>query len=268
MRSIVAVISILINFCSCLAQCFETNFAFNEGESISYEVYYNWGFIWLNAGYVEFNVKEGNYHNRDIYYLDAFGTTYKSYDWFFKVRDHYQCYLDKETLRPLWFHRENYEGGFEVDNKYFYNYQENQVYTYTQNTDQPFIKDTVQIDPCTFDLLSIIYYARNLDFTGLKTGDSIPVTTIIDNEIYHLYIRYLGKETITSRSGEKYRCIKFSALLVEGTIFKEGEDLFAWVSDDKNRIPILVDAKILVGSVKAYLAKTKGLRNPGISLVE
>ena len=184
------------------------------------------------------------------------------------MRDHYQCYLDKETLRPLWFHRENYEGGFEVDNKYFYNYQENQVYTYTQNTDQPFIKDTVQIDPCTFDLLSIIYYARNLDFTGLKTGDSIPVTTIIDNEIYHLYIRYLGKETITSRSGEKYRCIKFSALLVEGTIFKEGEDLFAWVSDDKNRIPILVDAKILVGSVKAYLAKTKGLRNPGISLVE
>lgn len=268
MKSNLAVISLLCIINLSFSQCFKENFAFKEGESIGYEVYYNWHFIWLNAGYVEFNVNPGKYHDRDIYYLDAYGTSYKSYDWFFKVRDHYQCYLDKETLRPLWFYRQNYEGGYEVDNKYFFNQQENIVYSYTQNSEQPFRKDTVRIPPCTFDLLSILYYARNIDISGMQKGDSVPIVSIIDNEVYNLYIRYLGKETLMSRNKNKYRCLKFSALLVEGTIFQGGEDLFVWVTDDKNRIPILVEAKILVGSVKAYLNNTEGIRNPISSLVE
>ncbi len=268
MKLLLAVISLLFPVNLAISQCFRTNTAFTEGEIINYEVFYNWGFVWLNAGYVEFKVNPGKYHDREIYYLDAFGTTYKSYDWFFKVRDHYQCYLDKETLRPLWFRRENYEGGYEVDNRYFFNQEENIIYSYTQNSKQPFKKDTIEIPPCTFDLLSILYYARNIDFSGLQIGDSVPVTTIIDNEIYNLYLRYMGKETIKSRSGEEYRCIKFSALLVEGTIFKGGEDLFAWVTDDKNRIPVLVEAKILVGSVKTYINSMQGLLNPVNSSVK
>ncbi|NJK87753.1 MAG: DUF3108 domain-containing protein [Bacteroidales bacterium] len=76
-----------------------------------------------------------------------------------------------------------------------------------------------------------------------------------------MFIRYLGKETIETKEGIKYNCIKFSSLLVEGTIFKGGEDLIVWVTDDKNRVPVLVQAKILVGSVKAYLTGTEGLRN-------
>jgi hypothetical protein len=268
LNHLLAAILLFLVYKTGFSQCFTTNFAFSEGETVTYEVSYNWGFIWLNAGYVEFNVKPGEYHDRYIYFLDAYGSTYKSYDWFFKVRDHYQCYLDKEKLHPLWFHRENYEGGYEVDNRYIFNPDKNIVYAYTQNSKQTFRKDTVNIPPCTFDLLSIIYYARNIDFSGLSIGDSIPIITIIDGEIYDLYIRYLGKETIQSRSGEEYRCIKFSILLVEGTIFKGGENMFVWVSDDRNRIPILVDAKILIGSVKAYVIGIHGIRNPVMSLVE
>ena len=42
-------------------------------------------------------------------------------------------------------------------------------------------------------------------------------------------------------------------MLVKGTIFKGGEDLLVWVTDDNKRVPVLVEAKILVGSVKAIL---------------
>ena len=86
---------------------------------------------------------------------------------------------------------------------------------------------------------------------------------IIDGKIYPLYIRYLGKENIRTHDGkQQYKCIKFSVLLVEGTIFKGGEDMNIWVTDDENKIPVLVESKILVGSVKAYLNTTQGLRNP------
>lgn len=262
---------ILISLLACAparSQCFDRNFAFKEGELLKYEVYYNLGIIWLNAGWVNFGVQAGEYKGRPIYHFDGIGGTYTSYDWIFKVRDHYQCYLDKETLKPLWFHRQNYEGGFEVDYRYLFDHSQNRVISYTENSDRPFRKDTVSIDPCTFDVQSIIYYARNLDFSGLRPGDSISVKAFIDNEMHDLYIRYHGKEMIKTRAGETYRCIKFTALLVHGTIFEGGENMVVWVTDDKNRVPVLVNAKILVGSIKTYLKSAEGLRNPQDALIQ
>lgn len=105
------------------------------------------------------------------------------------------------------------------------------------------------------------YFARNIDFTGLSEGERIPVTLLLDTQIYHLYMRYLGKELLKTRDGRKYNTIRFSIKLVEGTVFKGGEDLLVWVTDDKNHIPVLVEAKILIGSAKALLKDTENLRN-------
>jgi hypothetical protein len=249
------------------SQCFENNTAFKEGEVLNYEIYYNWGFIWLNAGYVEFKVKEGQFRNRPIYYFDGYGATYKSYDWIFKVRDHYQSYLDKELLRPVLFYSQTDEGGYEAETKYYFDQSNSTAYLYTQNSERPFRKDTLRMPPCTFDVFSLVYYSRNIDFSKVKAGDSVPVIVLLDTSVYNVYIRYLGKEVFESKDGKKYKCIKFSALLVEGTIFKGGEDLFAWVTDDKNKIPVLVEAKILVGSVKAYLRSVQENRNPMDALI-
>jgi hypothetical protein len=49
---------------------------------------------------------------------------------------------------------------------------------------------------------------------------------------------------------------------VEGTIFTSGEGMTVWVTDDENRIPIIVKAKILIGSVKAVFVGAEGLRSP------
>ncbi len=249
-------------------QCLEKNFSFQENEFLEYEAYYNWGFIWLNAGWVSFKVNPGTYNNRPIYYFDSKGGSHPNYDWIFKVRDRYQCYFDKETLLPLWFYRQNSEGGFEVDNKYFFDHPNNKVISYTENSDRPFSKDTVSIPDCTYDVLSLIYYCRNLDFSSMRVGDSLTMKSILDREVFELYIRYLGKEEVETREGKRYNCIKFSALLIEGTIFEGGEDLYVWVTDDLNRVPVLVEAKILIGSVKAYLTRMEGLRNPVTSLVK
>ena len=84
---------------------------------------------------------------------------------------------------------------------------------------------------------------------------------ILDSEAYHLYIRYLGKEEVTTRDKKKYKCIKFAIQLVDGTIFKGDEDAIIWVTDDENKVPVIVEAQILVGSVKAILSEAKGLKH-------
>jgi hypothetical protein len=243
-------------------QCFDKNFAFKVGEILRYQVYYNWGFIWLNAGFVEFKVKEASYLTRPVYYFDAYGATHKSYEWIYRVNDHFESYLDKQTLMPLWFNQDTYEGGYKTNNRYWFDYSEKKAYLNTENSHQHFKRDTINLLPCTFDLNSVVYYCRNLDFSKLEIGERIPIKSIVDDELFNLYIRYLGIEKIKSKAGIEYKCIKFSALLIEGTIFKGGEDMFIWVTDDLNRIPILVEAKILIGSVKAYFENGEGLRNP------
>lgn len=262
MKKLFTIYFLLFSF-QIFSQCNFKNTTFKAGEDIRYTVSYNWGIIWIEAGLAEFKVKAANYIKRDVYHFDATGSSLKSYDWLFKVRDHYQSYLDVKTLLPLWHHRENFEGGYEVDDQYVFDWRNNKVFSYTKNTNQPFRKDTLKLtNKCTFDLLSLIYYSRNISFDGLKINDTIPIHTIIGYEKYDLFLRYLGKETITLHDGSMYKCIKFSALLVEGTMFKGGEDLIVWVSDDANRVPVLIEAKILVGSVKANLDSYSGLRHP------
>lgn len=235
---------------------------FKDGEKITYSAVYNWGFIWINAGIVEFNVKDTLFNGKEVYHFNSYGTSVPSYDWLFKVRDHFQSFANKDNLTPLYFSRKTYEGGFVVNNQFNFDYTDSLIYTQTENSDKPYSEDTLKLTNNIYDVISGVYQIRNLDFEKYKINDTIPVRMIIDNEIFNLYVRYLGKEILKTHDKRKFRTIKFSALLIEGTIFKGGEDLYVWVTDDLNRIPVLVEAKILIGSVKATLTGTENLKFP------
>jgi hypothetical protein len=83
----------------------------------------------------------------------------------------------------------------------------------------------------------------------------------LDGEVFPSYVRYLGKETIKSDLLGQVRCIKFRPKLIEGTLFKGGEEMVVWVTDDDNRMPVYVQTPILVGTIKVSLIKYTGLRN-------
>lgn len=244
------------------SQCSVDNFSFQPGETVTYHAYYNWHFIWLNAGIVHFNVEDGNYKDTNSWFFSAYGRTYSGYDHFMKVRDTFEVYVDKNNFQPLYFNRVTKEGSTESHHKYFFDYQNNQVNSQIKKEENTGYKDsTLTLQDCTNDLLTMVYKARNLEFDKYQKDDKIPIRMIVDGKIYDLYIRYLGKETIKNRDDRKFRCLKFSPLLVPGTIFESGEDMTVWVTDDLNRIPIMVEAKILVGSIKAVFVDAIGLRH-------
>ena len=149
-----------------------------------------------------------------------------------------------------------------MNNRYDYYPEEGIVNFKIQHDEKDARYDALPYKSCTFDVLSAIYYARSLDIENHAMGEKIPIRFIIDGEYYDLYIRFLGIENKKNRDGVLYECLKFSALLVEGTIFKEGEDLFVWVTNDENKVPIMVEAKILIGSIKAYLTGYEKLKEP------
>ena len=90
--------------------CSVQNTAFQGGEEITYKMYYNWKFVWVAAGEVTFRVKDLG----EQYYFSAIGRTYRSYDPFFKVRDTYECYVDKKTMLPTVAIRQVEEGKYRL----------------------------------------------------------------------------------------------------------------------------------------------------------
>ena len=259
------VLSVLLQgvFAKSESQCNIKNYTFQGGEVVTYHAYYNWHFIWLNAGIVHFSVEDKGFEGNDSWFLSAYGRTYKGYDKFMTVRDTFEAYVDKENLNPFYFNRVTKEGSTVGHHKYWFDYENRIIRTEAKKDEETVFKDSVVVlKDCTADLLSMVYKARNIDYSQYKVGEEIPIRMIVDSKIYDLYIRYLGKETIKNRDGRWFRCLKFSPLLVEGTIFESGEDMTVWVTDDNARIPIIVEAKVLVGSVKAVFVDAVGLRNP------
>ncbi|MEL6276238.1 MAG: DUF3108 domain-containing protein [Bacteroidota bacterium] len=119
----------------------------------------------------------------------------------------------------------------------------------------------IPLDECMHDLISIIYYARNIDYNDLSIGQEIPIKILMDQEIYPLKIKYLGAEGNTKVKGQgRFKTQKFSPQLIAGEVFKEGDEMMIYVTDDENKIPVLIESPVSVGSVKAVLKSYRGLR--------
>lgn len=228
------------------------NFSFASGEQVKYKIFYNVIGLYVDAGTASFTVEANKINNKPVYHVTGLGTSNPSYDWIFKVRDRYESYIDTALLKPYKFVRHVEEGGYRKDEVVNFNYDEHTAVS---------LKGSYPINNCIQDVLSSIYYARNIDFNGYKVGDKVPLSMFLDEEIHNVYIRYLGKEVIKTRFG-RYNAIKFKPLLIKGTIFQGGELMTVWVSDDSNHVPLRIESPITVGSVKVDMMGYKNLRYP------
>lgn len=257
MKGIYKIAALLVLFASTTAKaqddfCGIKNISFRSGEKVVYKVYYNMGMIWAGAGTATFTTKLTNYKGKPVYYVKGIGKTYSSYEWFYKVYDVYESYIDTATLMPIKFLRDVDEGGFKFTNNVTFNHERNQAIS---------TNGVYDIPNCVQDVLSTIYYARNIDYDKYKPGDKIRFNMFLDDQVYPLYIRYMGKGTIKTKFGT-YKAIRIKPLLIEGTMFKGGEKMEVWVTDDKNHLPVRIDSPILIGSVKVDMMSHENLRYP------
>ncbi len=231
--------------------------SFESGEMLKFKTFYNVGVVWIPAGEAVFTIKDEKMDGHKTYHITGDGRTLKSYDWMFKVRDKYETYMDKKTLLPVKFVRNVDEGGYKIYNNVRFDHEKGRA-TSTNGS--------YSIPDCTYDVLSAIYFARNIDYDSYKPGDKIPFSLFLDDKVYPLYIRYLGKEKVKTKMGT-FSAIKIAPMLIEGTIFKGGEKMRIWVSDDKNHIPLRINSPILVGSIKVDLMEYDNLKNPFDGLI-
>ena len=225
------------------------NKAFTFGEELTYRVHYGW----INAAKITIKVapKPVKIKGRTTYNITGYGKTYRSFDWAYKVRDHFETYLDSQSLAPLKYFKSVEEDSYKDLDLVFYDHEKKYLTGKKKNMEMPAY---VQ------DVISAVFYARTINFDNAYIGQTFPLDIYLDQEIYNLKFKYLGKETIKTDVG-KVECHMLRPQLVVDRVFKDEEGMTVWVSADENKIPIRVKTEIYVGSLKIDLTEHKGLNN-------
>lgn len=234
--------------------CGVKNNAVASGETLVYKIYYNWNFIWIGAGEVVFRITE----EESTFKISATGTTYPSYDWVFKVRDRYETIVNKENFLPISSVREIQEGKFSLYDSLLFNRSESTVTSFRgRNKDN--LQDSIfEADPCIQDILSIIYYARNLSYKNGERSSKIPASIFIDRSIWPLEIS-IGtyKDNHKIKGLGVFSTLELRPKVKEGFYFRKNTDMKIWVTQDEHKIPVLIETPISVGSLKVILKETR-----------
>ena len=214
---------------------------------------FNISFRGIKVGSAELEVlSKKKIDNTATFHITGRGKTSRFFDVFFKVRDVYETYLDTLNIRPVKFFRDIYEGGYEKKQQYSFKHSERLV----------FCKDTShKIFENTQDMISALFFARTFDKELLNKKKLFVIPIFMDDENYLLEVSYLYNEKVKTNFGT-VNCMVFKPKMQEGRVFQDGEKMKIWISDDRNRLLIKVEAQIWAGSIKAIIVEQKEVKYP------
>lgn len=232
------------------------NNAFKTGEWIEFRIHY--GPITAGKAYLEVKSELTDFNGRKCYHIVGKGRSAKSFDWIYKVDDRYETIMDVEGLFPWRFKRKIREGGFRKYTEVVFDHFKKQAFE-ANNHNQEIKK--YKVPTYIQDALSTFYYSRTKDYSNAKVGQVFHFENFLDREVHDFDVEYLGKTTIKVGAG-KFKVVKLKPKLVEGGIFMHKGDMFLYVSDDENKLPVRIEADLVVGSIKVDLNKVKNVKNP------
>ena len=223
---------------------------FKAGEELKYR--FRYGFITAAEATLRVTESDVKFNNKPVFQLTAEGRTAGSFNVFYKVRNRYDSYIDKNDLVPYLYTENIREATYRRSDKARFYQEQKKIVTN---------KGNFKGDGQTFDIVSAYYFARNLDLSKIRPGDKFTMDYFLDDAVTDLTVQYVGKERVKTSLGT-FNCLKFSPSIQPGRIFRKDSKLYLWITDDNNRIPVKAQVEILVGSVTMELTDASGLKYP------
>ena len=234
------------------------NESFSTGERLEFRVHV--GFISAGEATMTINDEIHEVNNRPCYKIDVFGQTSGFFDFFYTVRDNWGTYLDTASIVPHKFYEDKRE------NKY----RKHEVVEFDHSSDSAIVSRVDKERPIEYfetprqpqDLISGYYYIRTLDYTKIQKGQIITLDAFYDKKVYDFRVKFLGREIVKTKLG-RVNALAFAPIMPKNDLFEEGnETIKVWLSDDQNKIPIKIWAKMFVGAVEIDLTEVHNLKTP------
>lgn len=244
------------------------NKAFKNGETLIYDLYYNWKFIWVKAGSATLSTVSTRYNGKSAWRTHLISRGNSRADKFWVMRDTLLSYTT-DSLIPLYFRKGAQEGDRYTVDEVFYSYPGSNSVALRQhyrNKHGELKKKSVTSRTPVYDMISMLCRARSFDASKLRKGQKIKFLMADGDDIENSTIIFRGREKFKANNGTTYRCLKLS--FVEYEDGKEKEIITFFVTDDKNHLPVRLDLNLRFGSAKAFLNVVRGNRYPLTSIVK
>lgn len=244
--------------------------AFGAGEEIRYTVNYSAAIISANVAEISMITTLERLNQTMCYKIAASGKTRPFYNMFFEIDDKYTTWVDTATMRSLRATSDLKEGGYLYKTDFNFNWKAKTVHTLGHNIKRnATYRKLMPIGNCSFDALGLFYNMRSMDTEGIAPGKQYKLSLVLEDTVRTITLRYVGKDIRSLDKIGKFRTLKFACRFATSNdeSFKDGDEFFIWISDDKNKIPIYLESPIKVGKISAVLSSWSNLRHPFSSII-
>lgn len=258
-RIFTTIITLLLLATSANAQCTMKNTAFQGGEYLTYNLYYNWQMVWVNAGTATMSVTSTSYKGKSAYKASLITRGNSKADKFFVMRDTLLCYTGQDLV-PLYFRKGAKEGKRYTVDEVWYNYSGGNanLTQHYRNKRGELKKKSTSISGCVVDMMSAFLRTRNMSTAGWKQGQTVSMKMADGDDVEQTRLVYNGKTKVKADNKQTYDCLDLSFKEYEKGKWKEIVRFY--VTDDSRHIPIRLDLSLKFGSAKAYLTSMKGVK--------
>lgn len=232
------------------AQCITSNRAVpDSGEKLTLSAYFNWSAVWIKGGEAVFTAKKSG----SSYLYDVHAYTLPKWKWIYSLDTHIKAVMNAETLKPVSCYSETEEDGkWHAEKFEFLDGNMLRVQTWSSRDANP-VSATVEAPDCSYDLLNEVYASRNIDLHSHEIGENLYFNVFFTSQMTTITGQVVGYETIRTRNGKTYKCVKCKSNSIPGSIFDSSQPVYIWVTDNERLIPVMVKCKISVGNIVVYL---------------
>lgn len=246
---------------SAQTQCKVDNKYFQAGEQLTYDLYWKKGIVNMKAGQSTLNTVSQKYNGQDAYKTTLTAKSSGMVDKVFFINDTLSAFYTKQIV-PLAFYKNVEEGKNHTIENMTYTYNASGVNVHTKRVrdgEQKF-DETITTKSCVYDMVSVVLYARTLDYSNMKKGDEKRVDFISGKKKSFMIIEHDGIENVKANDDKTYSCIKL-VLSIQNEAFEDKEEsMKVYITNDNNRLPVRLDTKLNFGSTRAMLKSYKGNR--------
>lgn len=238
--------------------------AFKNGEKLTFMVSYRAKLIPnTDVAEVVLSVDNSHYESQPALKITAKADVMPFFKWFFDMHDVYSAWVNPETLKPIYATCDIREGNYRFSSRFYFDWNKSEVNTVYRNLKRP--NDSYKVmalSDYSYDGLSLFYNLRSTAPNEFLIGQTQHMKLVIEDTIRVVYYKFLGREPLKVKGLGEFNTLKFSCQLATttGVSFEDGTEFFLWITDDRNRIPLLIESPIKVGSIRARLMKYTNLK--------
>ncbi len=253
----ILVVVILFNCLTAFPQSYRTvqNSAFVRGEKLSFKIAFNSALTGnITGGKATLEVTDDNkiINGRSTYHVVGDGKSTGFIELFYKIHDRFESYFDQDAMISWQFSRRTRENSYKKDDLVIFRQNDHLGVS---------LSKIMKIPANCQDVISAFYYARTLDISGLRPGEVIEIPFFLDDSVYHSRVIFKGRETVKTKLGA-FRCVAFRPMVATGYAFDDPYPITVWITDDNNRLPVLIESEQSVGRARVELTSYSGLANP------